>query len=239
MHEKLKPADLDSSLKMPAPAMAQILIEQRANGSIDIQIETEKLRITPVTTEDANEYHQFLFGDRTVMEKYASGENRDRKYVDERIDAWVKRWQSGDPFGGFAVRLQSGEFVGHVVLGHGDDPGHSEIAYLIRKDLWGQDLGTEAARGVVEGLAPLLRVYGFSVEGKSFSFIDATARPDNPASGRILVKLGMKVVSTSEKFGAFREHYQTPVASPSVETEWDILVFEDRTITRDWAKIGG
>lgn len=34
-----------------------------------------------------------------------------------------------------------------------------------------------------------------------------TARPDNPASGRILEKVGMKFVRAEEKYGAMRHHY--------------------------------
>lgn len=210
---------------------SQIAIEQCTNGAIGITIETERLMIVPVSRSDAADYHQFLFSRPTVMEKFASGEVRDKAYVDGRIDTWVKRWESGDPFGGFAIRLKSGEFVGHVVLGHGDEPGRSEIAYLIREDMWHKGFGSEAARGIVQGLAPLLRAYGFSVEGKEFTLIDATARPDNPGSGKILANMGMNIVSTSEKFNAFREHFQGEVALPDSSKGWEIFVFEDRTIT--------
>lgn len=167
------------------------------------------------------------------MEKFATGEVRDRDYVDGRINTWVERWRSGDPFGGFVIRDKSGEFIGHVVLGHGDDPGHSEIAYLIRADKWRQGYGSEAVRGVVQGLAPLLRAYGYPVENGQFRFIDATARPDNPGSGKILADLGMDVVSTSEKFGASREHYRGEVALPQPTGSWEMLVFVDRTLIRE------
>lgn len=124
-------------------------------------------------------------------------------------------------------------FIGHVVLGHGDDPGHSEIAYLIRADKWGQGYGSEAVQGVVQGLAPLLRAYGYQVENGQFRFIDATARPDNPGSGKILANLGMDVVSTSKKFGEQREHYRGKVARPNPAGSWEMLVLSDRTLIRE------
>lgn len=165
-----------------APADAQVTIERRMDGSIGVTIETERLRVSPVSHADAAEYHEHLFSDPKVMEKFATGEVRDRAYVHGRINTWVERWKSGDPFGGFVIRDKSGEFIGHVVLGHGDDPGHAEIAYLIRADKSRQGYGSEAVRGVVQGLAPLLRAYGYPVENGQFRFIDATARPDNPDS---------------------------------------------------------
>jgi ribosomal-protein-alanine N-acetyltransferase len=191
-----------------------VVLDQRMDGSISAFITTERLIVSPVTHADAAEYHQHLFSDPKVMEKFATGVVRDRTFVDERVNVWVERWKSGDPFGGFAIRSKSGEFIGHVVLGHGDHPGHSEIAYLIRADKWAQGYGSEAVRAVVEGLAPLLRVYGFKVENGDFRMIDATARPDNPGSGKILENLGMNVVDTSEKFNALREHFRGAVSLP-------------------------
>lgn len=219
-------------LDRSSPA-SQIQIEQRADGSIAVAIETKRLIVEPVRHSDAENYHRHLFGDPRVMEKFATGEVRDRAFVDGRINTWVERWKSGDPFGGFVIRLKSGEFVGHVVLGHGDEPGRSEIAYLIRADKWGQGYGSEAVRGVVQGLAPLLRAYGFRVEGGEFQLIDATARPDNPGSCKILSNMGMKVVSTSEKFNSFREHYQGKVERPDPLNTFEALMVSDRTIIRE------
>jgi hypothetical protein len=71
------------------------------------------------------------------------------------------------------------------------------------------------------------------VENGDFRFIDATARPDNPGSGKILENLGMSVVSTSEKFGAVREHYRGEVARPNPTSSWEMLVFSDRTLIRE------
>ena len=212
---------------------AEVVLDQRMDGSISAFITTERLIISPVTLADAAEYHQHLFSDPKVMEKFATGAVRDRTFVDERINVWVERWKSGVPFGGFAIRSKSGEFIGHVVLGHGDDPGHSELAYLIRADKWAQGYGSEAVSAVVQGLAPLLRAYGFKVENGDFQFIDATARPDNPGSVKILEHLGMKVVNTSEKFNAQREHFRGEVSSPDPSKSWRIDVLSDRIITTE------
>lgn len=212
---------------------AEVVLDQRMDGSIRAFIATERLIVAPVSHADAADYHQHLFGDQNVMRKFATGETRDRDYVDRRINTWVERWKSGDPFGGFAIRSKSGEFIGHVVLGHGDHPGHSEIAYLIRSDRWQQGYGSEAVRGVVQGLAPLLRVYGFKVEGAEFRVIDATASPDNHGSRAILSKVGMANIGSLGKFDTERLLYQGQVALPDPTRSWESLVFSDRIITRD------
>jgi len=57
-----------------------------------------------------------------------------------------------------------------------------EVAYLLAKEFWGQGLGTEAARAVLE--------YGFSVLRlpRLISLVDR----DNVASIRVATKIGMK-----------------------------------------------
>jgi RimJ/RimL family protein N-acetyltransferase len=136
-----------ANLTLPKPPLeSHLSIEKLDEGAIRITIETERLRISPVCLADVEEYSRFLFGNSTVMEKFASGKVRTTAFVEEQILNWVKRWESGDPFGAFTIRLRSGEFVGHIVLGHGDKPGHSEVAYLIRDDFWSNGYGSEAAR---------------------------------------------------------------------------------------------
>jgi RimJ/RimL family protein N-acetyltransferase len=213
--------------------LPSVAIEQWVDGAIAVTIETERLLIAPVTRSDIADYQKHLFGDPVVMKKFAAGTVLEPEEVEKRVETWVKRWDSGDPFAAIAIRMKSGEFVGHIVLGHGDHSGQSEIAFLIRKDLWKQGFTTEAVAGVVEGLAPLLRAYGFKVEDRAFSLIDATARPDNPASGKILSNMGMEVVRTSEKFNSFREHFQMEAPLPDSQKRWEILVFEDRTLARE------
>lgn len=225
----MQPNQAKTSQITPA---VEVVLDQRTDGSISAFITTARLIVSPVTHADAAEYHQYLFSDQKVMEKFATGSVRDRAFVDDRINTWVDRWKSGDPFGGFAIRSKSGEFIGHIVLGHGDHPGHSEIAYLIRADKWAQGYGSEAVRAVVQGLAPLLRVYGFKVENGDFRIIDATARPDNPGSGKILANLGMNVVEMSEKFNAVREHFRGEVLLPDPLKGWESFVLSDRTLTK-------
>ena len=60
---------------------------------------------------------------------------------------------------------------------------------------------------MVKEYAPATIQEGYTLEGKPLERIVATARPDNPASGRILEKVGMRFVRAEEKYGALRHHY--------------------------------
>lgn len=177
---------------------------------LSVTIDTDRLHIRSVKATDA-EYDRYalLFGDKNVMRKFATGQTKTRDEMKTRInDVWVKRWREGDPYTGLAVfRHDTDDFLGHVVLGHGDVAGESELAYLFNQMHWGKGFGSEAVTAVVEEYAPATIQEEYLLEGKPLARIVATARPDNPASGRILEKVGMQFVREEEKYGALRHHY--------------------------------
>jgi [ribosomal protein S5]-alanine N-acetyltransferase len=81
-----------------------------------------------------------------------------------------------------AVTLRSdGRQIGGVGLRVDDQHQHAELGYWLGLTYWGNGYATEAAREMLR--------YGF--EGLELHRIFATHFKHNPASGRILVKLGM------------------------------------------------
>ena len=78
--------------------------------------------------------------------------------------------------------LDSGEVIGlcGISILHGSEQG--EIWYLVRPDHWGRGIAAEAAR--------LLLGIGFAEMNLHRMF--ATCLPENPASGRVLEKIGMR-----------------------------------------------
>ncbi|HSX14116.1 MAG TPA: GNAT family N-acetyltransferase [Chlamydiales bacterium] len=177
-------------------------------GDLFITIETSRLLIRTVNQGDHRLYAA-LFGDKDVMEKYANGATKTENEMAKRInDIWVKRLHENDPYVGMAVfRKDTSEFIGHIILGHGDHPGESEIAYLFHKAHWGNGYGSEAISALVTEFAPATVKEGFTLEGKKLEKIVATSRPDNIASKRILEKLGMHLTGEEIKYGAKRFHY--------------------------------
>ena len=93
------------------------------------------------------------------------------------------------------------------MIGHGDAPGQSELAYLFMENHWGKGFGTEAVTAVVKDYAPAAVKEGYTLDGKTLEKITATVRPDNPGSVKILEKLGMHKIREDEKYGAFRHDY--------------------------------
>lgn len=91
----------------------------------------------------------------------------------------------------WAMTLRSEPLVvGCVGLAPVGDPAAAELGYYVRRSHWGQGLVTEAAAAVVR--------HGFDHVGLSHLVSGHFA--DNPASGRVLRKLGFVETGRDEKF---------------------------------------
>ncbi len=184
---------------------------------LSVTIDTDRLHIRSVeSTESDYEHYAALFGDKKVMEKFANGEPKTKDEMRVRInDIWVKRWHNKDPYSGLAVfKSDTDDFLGHVVLGHGDTPGESELAYLFNHNYWGKRYGTETVTTIVKEYAPATVKEGYILEGEPLKKIVATTRPDNLPSIRILQKVGMHLDKVEEKYGNLRLNYSVTLNPP-------------------------
>ena len=95
---------------------------------------------------------------------------------------WLMRsaanWRQGNSFA-YAITGQDDSMMGVVDL-FKNDQDDWEIGYWIGKDFWGKGYMPEAAKGL---LGEAFRVF-------DVPYIDAGYFADNPASGRVLEKLG-------------------------------------------------
>ena len=91
-----------------------------------------------------------------------------------------------------AVLREGGTLVGSIALHPNARDDNGEIGYWIGRPYWGQGYATEAAREVVR--------YGFEELG--LHRVHANHLGSNPASGKVLEKVGM----TRE--GTRPEHYK-------------------------------
>lgn len=197
------------------------------NGNVlDVTIETERLYIRSVEASE-KEYASYaaLFGDKDVMDKFATGETKTKEEIQKRIKGiWRCRWEQNNPYAGMTIlRKENKEFLGHIVLGYGNAPGEAELAYLLKKVYWGHGFGTEAVAAIVNEYVPATIQRGYTLKGKPLSKINATVRPDNPASEKILKKIGMNKIGEEEKYGALRHYYSIETSNIGVKTDKNLL----------------
>jgi [ribosomal protein S5]-alanine N-acetyltransferase len=153
-------------------------------------LETERLTLRAFRTDDAPRV-QRLAGDeavaRTTFLPYP--------YNAGHAESWI-RHQEEDYLAGrltnFAIELRATEeLIGSIGLMLEPAYRHAQLGYWLGVPYWGQGYGTEAAKAVV--------AYGFN--NLQLHRIYAAHFSNNPASGRILIKLGMR------HEGRQREHY--------------------------------
>jgi RimJ/RimL family protein N-acetyltransferase len=113
----------------------------------------------------------------------------------------------------WGIALDGGPLLGTIRLTLNPVDNHAEIGYWVGKPFWNNGYCTEAARAVV--------AYGFDKLDLERIYANYMAR--NPASGRVLVKLGM----TQE--GLLRRHrrkfgrYEDLIVCGITRSEWQAL----------------
>jgi ribosomal-protein-alanine N-acetyltransferase len=143
---------------------------------------TNRLVLRPFKLSDAPEV-QCLAGDRDV----ASTTLRiPHPYKDGLAEEWIgthaEEFAKREGISLAVVLREGGTLVGAVGLEICKDHSRAELGYWIGKPYWGQGYATEAAKALVD--------YGFQVICLNRVFAHHLVR--NPASGRVMLKIGMR-----------------------------------------------
>ncbi|MDQ1856598.1 MULTISPECIES: GNAT family N-acetyltransferase [unclassified Chryseobacterium] len=143
-------------------------------------LQTERLILSPLQEKDIPFIVELLqhriFSDLTSNIPYPYMENDARSWVKMSKEAFDNH--TGYTF---AVRNKENQIIGAIGL-HDRDDDKAELGYWIGIPYWNKGYVTEAAKAIVD--------FGFN-EVK-FNKIFATHFLHNPASGRIMEKIGME-----------------------------------------------
>jgi RimJ/RimL family protein N-acetyltransferase len=144
-------------------------------------IETERMLLRPFKLSDANDV-QRLAGDRAVADTTL---NIPHPYKDGMAEEWISthqpKFEAGELLN-FAILLRtSSELVGAIALRIVARFERAELGYWIGRPYWNNGYCTEAGRAVLQ--------HGFCV--LKLNRIHASHIKRNPASGRVMQKLGM------------------------------------------------
>ena len=153
-------------------------------------LETPRLWLRPFTLEDAPTV-QALAGAREIA---AVTGHVPHPYEDGMAEQWIsghpRAWEEGKAAVFAIVLRESDSLVGAMDMGISAHFHHAELGYWIGVPFWGQGFATEAARATV----------GFGFEKLGLHRIHASHLACNPASGRVMEKIGMQYE------GCLRQH---------------------------------
>jgi RimJ/RimL family protein N-acetyltransferase len=109
-------------------------------------------------------------------------------YTDADVRFFLDHVVPNEPTWAILCR-QTSRLIGMIGLAPATDGRSAELGYYIARDHWGRGVATEAALAITK------------VGVESFGFLRLTSgyQADNPASGRVLAKLGFTIVGTSSR----------------------------------------
>jgi [ribosomal protein S5]-alanine N-acetyltransferase len=152
-------------------------------------LRTKRLRLRPFDMSDALVV-QLLAGDKDVAHNTRLIPH---PYPDGLAAVWISSlpdlYEQGRGVS-FAVTLPAGDLIGSIGLSLYPVDNHAELGYWVGRPYWNQGYCTEAAAAVMK--------YAFEKLKIERIFAHYLAR--NPASGRVLTKLGM------QQEGCLRSH---------------------------------
>jgi RimJ/RimL family protein N-acetyltransferase len=182
-------------------------------------LQTDRLTLRPFTSADGPRTRE-LAGAREVA---ATTLRIPHPYPEGAAEEWIASHQGMFDRGegvNFAITLRTtGELIGAIGLGISKDDRCAEIGYWVGVPYWSQGFVTEAARAVLE--------YGFTA--LDLTRIHAHHFAENPASGKVMQKLGMTFEGTLRQhiekwgrrqdlplYGILREEFEAqPGAAPA------------------------
>lgn len=100
----------------------------------------------------------------------------------EWIESHLDNFEASKSYEFAVTDKESGELFGAIALSSNQKFNHGEIAYWIGEKYWGKGYATEAAEAIIQ--------FAFNV--KKYHKVFARYFHSNPASGRVLQKLGMR-----------------------------------------------
>lgn len=156
----------------------EIVINRNLIFAENQYLETERLTLRPVRLSDANDMHEYASDEERVA--YVFPIHQSFKDTKESIANYFM----AAPLGKYGIELKAtGKFIGAIDLRVVEQHNIAEIGYSLNKAFWGQGYVPEAANEVLR--------LGF--EELKLMRIFATHDIDNPKSGRVMEKIGMKI----------------------------------------------
>jgi RimJ/RimL family protein N-acetyltransferase len=107
-------------------------------------------------------------------------------YTQEDFRVFIEHVVPSEPTWTIVVR-QSNELIGVISLVPHGESQSAELGYYVGRSHWGKGLATEAAQAIVR----------MGLEDMRYAKLTSRYHADNPASGRVLAKLGFKPVGRS------------------------------------------
>lgn len=170
--------------------------EPRADHFAADEVETSRLRLRMFEPSDLDALCG-MTRDPEVMRYIGYGHTLLREETRANLTNIISAFRRRG-FGRWALVLkETGALVGYCGLSSGNEEVGVELAYMLKRDVWGRGLALEAGRACLR--------YGF--ERLGLQSVAGLTRRDNHRSRRVLERLGMSFVCDAQFYGLDCVHY--------------------------------
>lgn len=152
-----------------------------------IRLETDRLILRQFVITDAEDMYRNWANDDEVT-KFLTWPTHSNTEVSTRVtESWMKEYEKPDYYQ-WAIELKSvHEVIGSISAVHVNESINSvEIGYCIGRRFWRQGITSEALKALVK----------FFFEEVKVNRIEAKHDPNNPNSGRVMMKCGLTYEGT-------------------------------------------
>jgi ribosomal-protein-alanine N-acetyltransferase len=175
-------------------------------GTVSLpEIETERLILRQLTTDDLDDWTRHIFADAEVVRYLPARPATPHERAKRTLQAVRRNWAAHGYSLWALTAKDDGRFLGHCGLNYLAETDEVEVEYALAKSWWGQGLGTEAARASLR----------FGFEAINLARIIALAFPENIASRRVMEHIGLQYQKQARYFeldlvcyALTREQYQ-------------------------------
>lgn len=155
------------------------------------QLETNRLILRRFTMDDVQDMYSNWASDPEVTKYLTWPAHSDIGVTRMVLSDWVSNYESDDYYQWAIVPKEYGRPVGSIaVVSHNDLLQLVHIGYCIGKEWWHKGIVSEAVAGLIR----------FFFEEVGVNRIEARHDPNNPYSGGVMRKCGMKYEGTLRQF---------------------------------------
>jgi ribosomal-protein-alanine N-acetyltransferase len=146
-------------------------------------IDTKRLKLRKLTFDDVQSIYSHLKSDERITDNLIKGAHIEPEETYAMVEEIINQYNNPSFYFWGMELIQSKELIGLIDLfDFNFDELKCSVGYSIGYNWWNQGYGTEALRVVVD----------FAFNNIKINEISAAHNTDNPASGRIMEKVGMK-----------------------------------------------
>jgi len=152
-------------------------------------LETERLILRRYVCSDASDMYCNWVTNPAVSKFWGWKPHENIEETQSLLIEWIEEYKNTETYHWVIVLKNNSQAIGYIYLNAFDDADNCEVHFALSQKYWNQGIMSEACKGVL--------TFAFSVLG--VESVHTRHHIDNPASGRVMLKCGMRYIKTKYK----------------------------------------